>query len=906
MAYRLGIDLGTASIGLVAVQLNKNNQPESILWHSCRIFPEPVDKGTNGGVGEAKKAARRKARLSSKLIDRRALRLRDIASLFKLAKLDKSKIPPDHGQLIHSARAKAVSEKIELADLMRVFLRMAKRRGYSGGFKTKKDSKSDDAVVEPGINKLKENMSAVGCNYIGEYLYHRFKKGETLRLKEVGMYADREMVEDEFEQIWKVQSSFHSELLGIHLDKPLNDIFHNAIFYQRPLKSVSRMVGNCQLETNLPRSPMSQLIAQEFRIEKQIADLRWGMRRDAPKISPEQQEIVRTLLLLNPKQTFKQVYKAFEKAGCPKPENLELNFDRPSRPELKGNTTLKAMQLLDLADEWIALDQGVQISIINFLADLGSPQEVDRDDWHLQYQRKNKILRQFKPEMVNFINRMVSSGKFDRLSKMKFDTGRSSYSIKALRSLVKEMRKGMDEHAAISKLYPQDDNQNKNVDELLKPLKATGNIVVDGAMRQLRYEINRLIEEMGETPTEIVIEMSRDMGLGLKKRGEIEGKINKNRIARERAKKELESHGIATTSTNIFRYRLWEEQSHKCPYCEKRMSLSSETDLEHIVPKSLTRVGRQQDHIILAHRSCNDEKGDLTPWQKWGDGKDPDRWRLVQDRAADLEKKKRFVKARLLTITDYKPEIINSNIIESFTNRQYHESSWIAKLATQWMKTICSDVSVSRGQLTAYLRRIWGLETVIPEVRYESNLAVLDTNKNIITQDTFNLHKSYWEGHYRAKSGAVRTDRMIEKRIDHRHHVIDALVIAMTTRSLFQKMAKNYKQRSEQSREGGRVRMSLAVEPPLKDIRDHALDITRNHHITHKPDRQIGGSIFKKTAYGIVTIEGEKNVTTKPVEKLTLRTELKGLATGSKAKDVIATRKKLEKITPEITKNIVI
>jgi len=915
MGYRLGIDLGTASVGLACITLDANKEPADIAYHCAHIFQEPVEPATGGGIGSTKASARGSARRTRRLIDRRASRLRDLASICELLKIDPQTVTSDDGRCLHEARSQATTKPIAVADLARVLFRMAKRRGYAGGFQVKKEG--DEGQVEGGINQLRQLMQDANCDWFGQYLLHRFNSGETLKLKEakpIGLYVSRDMVEAEFEQIWKIQSAAHPILNEKYKGKPLKDIFRNVIFYQRPLKSVAAMVGQCPLEPNLPRAPMSQPAAQAFRIEKQIADLRWGMGRRSQALSSEQKTVIRDVLTTNEKATFLQTYKALEKSGYPKPEHRGLNFDRPSRQELKGNSTLKAMEKLGLAEQWQTLNEGTQISIINFLADLGSPQEVDRKDWHLQYRSKGKNgkpgkLREFSPAMVEFINAMVASGKFDRLSKIGFDGGRSAYSIKALKKLTEKMRDGMDEYEATEALYPQPDKKSERLTHLAIH-KPTGNIVVDVALRQMRYAVNNAIVAMGgEPPSEVVIELSRDMGLGLKRRGEIEKGMDKNQRERKKAKEDLEKNGHSATSTNIFRWRLWDEQGNNCPYCERKICLGAavdgrETNLEHIIPRTLTRVGRQQDHIMLSHRHCNDDKGNRTPWQAWGH--DADKWKIITERAKALEKKRRFAKARFLTLQDWKAEIINSDIINDFTNRQYHETSWISKLAAQWMRTVCSDVSVSRGAMTAHLRRIWGLNTVIPEIRFESGLPVFDTakEKNIITKEEFEKYKPYWEGHNNNHSGAQRTDQMIEKRIDHRHHVIDALVIALTSRGLYQKMARNYKALSERAQAGERVKLKLSINPPLKNIRTQALDMIREHHITHKPDRHVGGSLFKGTAYGVTWEENDNDPNADPEQKLTLRKNLEALADDKSKPDAV--RKELEKIASLDTRRLVI
>ncbi len=53
-----------------------------------------------------------------------------------------------------------------------------------------------------------------------------------------------------------------------------------------------------------------------------------------------------------------------------------LNMERSSREDLTGNRTLRAMNDLGISDQWQALDATTQLRIINFLADLGSPERI--------------------------------------------------------------------------------------------------------------------------------------------------------------------------------------------------------------------------------------------------------------------------------------------------------------------------------------------------------------------------------------------------------------------------------------------------------------------------------------------------------------------------------------------------
>lgn len=893
MDYRLALDIGTASCGLIALELGKNREPVAIAHHALSIFSEPVLPHAVGEAGEPKKAKRRKARLARRVIDRRARRLRRIAMLARLLGIDHKTIPADEGQNIHEVRAKAPNQRIELDDLIRVFLKLAKRRGYAGGFRVKsvKQKDEDRSVVKPGIEKLEAAMKAVNCKTLGQYLQHRFKNGETLKLKEVGLYSHRDMLVAEFNAIWDEQAKHHPVMQESRPDpvvkgaestrriRPIRDQFFEAIFYQRPLKSVAPMVGNCMLEPTLPRAPMAQPAMQAFRIEKQLADLRWGMGRSATPLAPEQRAVIRDMLndpdqiTKEGKLAFKKIYAALEKKGLMPATRRSLNLERSSREEISGNRTLRAMRDLGVLELWQGFDATTQLRIINFLADLGSPEQVDVPDWQDRFTKTTRVKnaktgrweektekRVLDTNLVQFINKLVETEKFDRLGNMGFESGRASYSIRVLEKLTEKMREAnCDEHTATKYCYPPKEPTGELLTHLL-PHPPTGNVVVDVALNTVRRTVNEALKALGEPPAEVIVELSREMALGLKARGEIEKRIDKNRKQKENARKEIEKLGKMATERHVLRYLLWEQQDKKrCPYCSDPINFEqaldgNATNFEHILPRSLTRVGKQRNHLVLAHRRCNDRKGDRTPFEAFS--RDEDRWNAVKECVKVLESKKQYAKARLLILEDYEHENLDDAAIDEFTERQLHETSWIGKLAAQWLQAICpTPVAVSRGTLTAHLRRIWKLETVIAQARFDAGLPVLDTDGEKISFDDFKQFKPYWEGHN--GQGTERTDRKIDKRIDHRHHLIDALVIAQTSRSLYQRIARHYKSLAERRQAGEAVRMKLFVEPPLRDVRDQALELVRNAEIRHKPDRYGGGAFFQEFAYGTTSLDDD-------------------------------------------------
>jgi CRISPR-associated endonuclease Csn1 len=927
MRYRVGLDVGTASLGVAAVSLNGNNEPQDLIWRTIRIFDEPLEKSQSGLT--SKKAARRAARMQRRQFERRAGRTRHIAALASLLHITITP-SPDSGSTLLKTRARAAREQIDLSDLVRIFIRLGKRRGYAGEFRHKKEN-AKLGEVEGGNKDLDLQMQALASELgfpsvtLGEYLYHRWQQGLPTKLKVKenrtddssplpNLYALRKQIEAEFEQIWQTQSAFYPILNSQKDGKPIKEIFRDAIFYQRPLKAMGGMVGQCRLEPTLPRAPRAQPAFQHFRIEKTLADLRWGAGKRAIPLSSPQKFVIRALLEEKEVASFKAIYDALEKAGCPKPEGCGLNLDRLSRDELPGNKTNSAFRKLGLEMEWRELSERTQIQVINFLADLGSPEQLDDPLWHTRVAKQNGSPRELDQTFVDFINLLKNQEKFDRLSKMGFDGGRASYSVKALNRLTEWLtapwwpdgwqgEKRSDEDAAIRACYPRSQGQIVTGLSRLPAPKPTGNAVVDGALRQIRHVINRMIDELGTTPEEIVVEMAREMSVGITKRNERENENNKNRTARAAAEKAISDHGATVTPSRVRRYLLWREQGEKfCPYCERTITLAdalngAETEYEHILPRSLTQIGHKRSEIVLAHRSCNQEKGNRTPYEAWGGGRDNARWTVIEHRAAWFEKNRQFRKARLLRLQDFEAEVLTDESIAGFAERQFHQTSWIAKEAALWLQSICAkQVSVSRGELTAMLRRKWKLETVIPQVRIAEGLPVLDEDESVITPAEFELYRDVWEGHS-VPDKSRYTDRKLNKRIDHRHHLIDAITIALTSRSLFQQMARQYKLDSERLSNGKRPRLQV-LEPPLKNVRELALKAIQECPLSIKPDRYPDGKMFQDTAYGVAQKNDEDKL------RLTLRKPLANLIDRKKG-TIEQARKAIASIVSDTIRELV-
>ena len=442
---------------------------------------------------------------------------------------------------------------------------------------------------------------------------------------------------------------------------------------------------------------------------------------------------------------------------------------------------------------------------------------------------------------------------------------------------------------SIPATYPlfQKSSKEKTPLKRLPQPERTGNAVVDVALRQIGAVVNDCIDNLGKPPREIIVELSRDIKNGVKARNEMEKNNNKQAKNKQRIRDDLEKEGAAPTPSNVLKYELWEEQDHQCPYCDRKIGVAdvasgAATNFEHIIPQSKSKVGRKRSEILLAHRACNADKTNQLPMIAFADK--PERLAAIEAMAKRFEKKKLTRKAQLLRLDDDQG-LEDDKSVSGFADWQHQDTSWIGKLATQWLTCLTekpSDVSVTRGGLTAYLRRNLGLETVIPEVRIDNKQRYFlpQTTKKNSPRKHFNNTKPTM----RATAGTKTTERF--------HH--DWISVSTTATilstpwlsrsvpaALSSRRPEHINRSIEKLKRQGEKITSAKISLMMRDstggllenfkVRDKAMEMIRSAHITHKPDRWIDGKFYQDQAYRRVyddQTDKLRLITTKPLRSM--------------------------------------
>ena len=207
--------------------------------------------------------------------------------------------------------------------------------------------------------------------------------------------------------------------------------------------------------------------------------------------------------------------------------------------------------------------------------------------------------------------------------------------------------------------------------------------------------------------------------------------------------KELEKNGYRTLYSDT--------------YISKDNLFNKEFDIEHIIPQA-SLFDDSLSNKTLESRSVNIEKGNRTAFD------------YVCEKYGDIEAGKYKSKVMDLPLSDTKKKKLlmsASEIPSDFLARDLNNTSYIARKAVEMLENVVKTVVTTTGSITAQLREDWQLVDVIKELDWDKY------NKLGMTEVI------------QGRDGQrIRRINDWSKRDDHRHHAMDALVIAFTRRSM--------------------------------------------------------------------------------------------------------------------------
>ena len=935
----LGLDLGVGSIGWCLIALDAQGDPVEILGMGSRVVPlNNATDAADFSIGKAftanqERTARRTMRRGFARYQLRRYRLR--------RELEKVGMLPD-AALIQlpllelwelRERAATAGRRLTLPELGRVLCHINQKRGYrhvksdaaaivgDEGEKKKDSNSAYLAGIRANDEKLQDEHKTVG-QYFAEQLRQNQSESPTggisYRIKD--QIFSRQRYIDEYDQIMAAQRVHYPDILTDAFIRMLRD---EVIFMQRPLKSCKHLVSLCEFEKQEkvmrvqqddgkggrqlverrvkfgPKvAPKSSPLFQLCRIYEAVNNIRLTRPDGSPRdITPEERAKIVVHLQSSASLSFAALKKLLK-------EKALIADQLTSKTGLKGNSTRVALAaaLQPYPQYHHLLDMELETRMMTVqLTDEETGEVTEREVavvtdsyvrqplyrlWHILYSIEERdAMRRALIIQLGMKEEDLDGGLLDQLYRLDFvKPGYGNKSAKFICKLLPQLQQGLgysEACAAVGYRHSNSPTSEEITERTLLdkiPLLQRNELrqpLVEKILNQMINLVNALKAEYGVD--EVRVELARELKMSREERERMaEGNRRREKENKAIAEK-IRECGLFPTKSRIRKYMLWEEAGEKCLYCGQILTLSQclngdDMEVEHIIPKSVL-YDDSYGNKTCACRRCNKEKGNRTALEyiraKGWEAEYMERINgLLDKKAISYSKHQRL-------------RWLKEDIPSDFLERQLRLTQYISRQAMAILQQGIRRVSASEGGVTARLRSLWGYDDILHTLNLDRYDSMGETER------------VYREGETTEKLRITNWS----KRMDHRHHAIDALVVASTRQGYIQRLNR-VSSESEREAMSGEIEMQkvtktdklsllerwLTQRPHLsvRAVSDKVAEILisyrpgkrvvtrgRNIYLRHgKKCVQSGllvprGPLSKETVYGQITVNGEPQIVCK-------------------------------------------
>ena len=903
----LGLDLGVGSIGWCLIALDAQGDPAEILGMGSRVVPlNNATDAADFSVGKAftanqERTARRTMRRGFARYQLRRYRLR--------RELEKVGMLPD-AALIQlpllelwelRERAATAGERLTLPELGRVLCHINQKRGYrhvksdaaaivGDESEKKKDSNSAYlAGIRANDEKLQAEHKTVG-QYFAEQLRQNQSESPTggisYRIKD--QIFSRQRYIDEYDQIMAAQRVHYPDILTDEFIRMLRD---EVIFMQRPLKSCKHLVSLCEFEKQEkvmrvqqddgkggrqlverrvkfgPKvAPKSSPLFQLCRIYEAVNNIRLTRPDGSPRdIIPEERAKIVAHLQSSASLSFAALKKLLK-------EKALIADQLTTKSGLKGNSTRVALAsaLQPYPQYHHLLDMELETRMMTVqLTDEETGEVTEREVavvtdsyvrqplcrlWHILYSIEERdAMRRALITQLGMKEEDLDGGLLDQLYRLDFvKPGYGNKSAKFICKLLPQLQQGLGYSEACAAVGYRHSNSptSEEITErtLLEkiPLLQRNELrqpLVEKILNQMINLVNALKAEYGVD--EVRVELARELKMSREERERMTIQNDKRKEANDEVAEKIQKCGLYPTKSRIRKYRLWEEAGRQCLYCgqsieEEQCLNGDDMEVEHIIPKSVL-YDDSYGNKTCACRRCNKEKGNRTALEyiraKGWEAEYMDR---INERLK--EKKISYSKHQRL-------RWLKEDIPSDFLERQLRLTQYISRQAMAILQQGIRRVSASEGGVTARLRSLWGYDDILHTLNLDRYDSMGETERvSREGETTEKLRIKDWS-----------------KRKDHRHHAIDALVVASTRQGYIQRLNR-VSSESEREAMSGEIEMQKVTKTDKLSLLERWL--TQRPHlsvravsdkvaeilISYRPGKRVvtrGRNIYrKKTADG--------------------------------------------------------
>lgn len=462
MTKILGIDTGTNSHGWAIVETQADDY--HLLDKGVDVFQEGVniiaDRQGLSSSKAADRTAHKAARVRNYRIKLRKIRLLRILSDAHLCPpLSKAELSAwrlkkeypknelfmqwqatddDSEKTPYAYRHICLHENLDFCSMTdryilgRAFYHMIQRRGF---LSNRKDQNGDETgKVKESISSLTQQMHDAGYEYLGDYFFFLYNKGEKIR----NHYTARnEHYLAEFKAICEKQD------LDKNLGPEVVRQIEKAIFDQRPLKSQKGQVGKCVFEKNKTKCPSSHPMYEEFRMLSFINNIKIQTPNDDAlrPLTTEERELIMPLFYRKSKKQFD--FEDIAKKLAPKKQYgfykkstdvaMPYLFNYPMDTSVSGSPVTASLKDI-FGEDWI---NGLCETYT--LAEGKTHLDVVNDIWHaLSFYTDNAKLAEFAKNRLQ-----LNDDEAKKFCDISLPGDYAALSLKAICKILPYLRRGL-------------------------------------------------------------------------------------------------------------------------------------------------------------------------------------------------------------------------------------------------------------------------------------------------------------------------------------------------------------------------------------------------------------------------------------------------------------------------------
>ena len=336
---------------------------------------------------------------------------------------------------------------------------------------------------------------------------------------------------------------------------------------------------------------------------------------------------------------------------------------------------------------------------------------------------------------------------------------------------------------------------------------------------------------------EIHIELGRELKKTAKEREKLSKQNQKNEdinLSIKEKLKELKKYNTRAYSiTHQEKYKLWLEQKHISPYTGQIISpenlFTDNYEIEHIIPQSRFFDDSLSNKVvcesIVNKAPYKDRQLGLEFIKNQGG-------RIVKELSTENktikifteEQYRTFIKEHYSNNPEKTKKLLLEEIPEKMVARQMNDTCYISKFISEILsKIVRSDeqdegvhsknVILCTGKITSILRQDWGLNDIWDNLI----LPRFERMNNLLQKEKFTIYSIEKQKKIPVVPINDQFKSFQKKRIDHRHHALDAIIIACVTGEHInyinnQHALEKGKDKKEKQKEHDKLREKLCIK----------------------------------------------------------------------------------------------